>query len=151
MNFDLYGILFNMLFVVTFTVCVGMVLGNLDCLGRMKLGVGGPLFIGIFVGWGIYELANWILSVGLNGQGFWAKLITPSTLKKIESIGTFKDGILTGVKIVPSTVYNFMLVLFVAAVGLLASKDLNIVLKKYGPRFVALGLMITLLLSLIHI
>ncbi len=45
--------------------------------------------------------------------------------------------------IISSDFFDFFLIIFVAAVGLLAAKDMKAVLKKYGARFVILGVLIT--------
>ena len=48
-----------------------------------------------------------------------------------------------GGKIINNYFFSTALIIFVAAVGLLAAKDLGIVIKKYGAKFVVLGLLIT--------
>jgi putative transport protein len=45
--------------------------------------------------------------------------------------------------VVPKMFFEFTLILFVAAVGLLASKDLGKIIKIYGFKFMALGIIIT--------
>ena len=45
--------------------------------------------------------------------------------------------------VIPSEFFDIFLILFVAAVGLLAAKDMGVVLRKYGAKFVILGLIIT--------
>jgi putative transport protein len=56
---------------------------------------------------------------------------------------TAQNLISTGV--IDKGFFYLFLILFVAAVGLLASKDIGTVLKKYGVKFVILGFVITLL------
>ena len=39
--------------------------------------------------------------------------------------------------------FTLFLILFIAAVGLLAAKDIGIIIKKYGSKFIILGFLIT--------
>ena len=46
-------------------------------------------------------------------------------------------------EIVDKKFFDLFLVLFIASVGLLAAKDVGRVIKKYGLKFIVLGLLIT--------
>ncbi len=124
MKFDLMSVVMNPFFLIFLTLCVGMGAGNMKKLGKMRLGVGGPLFFGLAIGWVVKKLA---FSVKEGEPGYDAA----SSLIKTNAI--------------PSILLSVMLILFVAAVGLLASRDLGVVIKRYGLRFIALGLFITLI------
>jgi len=123
MRLNLYSIIFNPFFLIFITVFLGVWAGNWKKLGKMKPGVGGPLFIGLIIGWVVYSLADGI------SEGDKAYNAAEAIISK---------------NMVPFEIQSFMLMLFVAAIGLLASKDLGIVIKKYGFRFIVLGIVITL-------
>jgi putative transport protein len=91
-------------------------------MGKLRFGISGPLFIGIFGGWAVFALA---LTVAPGDP------VYPAVQTMIKN------------NVVPSNIQMFMLTLFIAATGLLASRDLRIVLKKYGLKFVVLGVTIT--------
>ena len=124
MRFNFYDVLMNPFFLLFVTLFLGMWLGNLKCLGRMALGVGGPLFLALPISWGVYSLA----------------LSIPEGHAAFNAAQTLIND-----KVIPTDLTNVMLLLFVGAVGLLAAKDLGLVIKKYGLKFIALGLTITLL------
>jgi putative transport protein len=124
MRLDLYGILFSPYFLIFSTLCLGMLFGSWKKMGHMKFGVGGGLFIGIVIGYAVYSFA---LGIGETHAGYKAARSLISN------------------NVIPSTIQNFVLMLFVAATGLLAAKDLKAVLKKYGVKFIVLGVTVTFL------
>lgn len=112
-------------FVLMFVVVVaGLGFGKVK-MGRFRLGGSGPLFIGLAVGWVVYRLSTGYLAIGPGSPGY------------DQAVRVMEDGV------VHSHFFNAALILFVASVGLLAAKDMVIVLKKYGAKFIALGLLIT--------
>ncbi len=59
-----------------------------------------------------------------------------------------KSGYNTALQLIKSGVidegfFTLFLILFIAAVGLLASKDIGVIIKKYGSKFIILGFLIT--------
>ncbi|MBS4534699.1 hypothetical protein GOQ29_03615 [Clostridium sp. D2Q-14] len=106
------------MFLAVFT---GLLFGKIK-FGKFNFGVSGALFTGIVIGWVITKYANGF-SEGSTGY---------SSAQNMLSVG-----------VIPKDFFNLFLILFVAAVGLLAAKDMNVVIKKYGTKFILLGLVIT--------
>ena len=121
MSFDYSEWIMDPFVLMFITVVSGLLLGKIK-LGKFNLGTSGALFTGLIIGWSIYRYA---CSIALDGKSY-------ASAQKLMSSGVIDNGFFT-----------MFLVLFVVAVGLLASKDLNIVIRKYGAKFVILGLMIT--------
>lgn len=123
MKFDVVGWITNPFVLMFIAVFTGMIFGKIK-FGKFNFGVSGTLFTGLLIGW-------WALSYAKDFQekdtGFEAaqKLI--------------KSGVIS------KDFFSLFLILFVAAVGLLAAKDMGAVLKRYGMKFVVLGFLITFL------
>lgn len=110
-------------FVLMFLAIVtGLLIGEIK-IGRFNLGTSGGLFTGLGIGWYIYK--NFALP-------FEGADNIPSYVARI-----LKSGV------VSKDFFNFTLILFVAAVGLLAAKDVGRVIKKYGSKFIILGFLVT--------
>ncbi len=118
-KFDIIGWMLNPFILMFLAVFTGMLFGKIK-FGKFNFGVSGTLFSGLVIGWWALKYAN-----GLGENKAAAKLI--------------KSGV------IPKDFFFLFLILFVAAVGLLAAKDMGVVLKKYGLKFVILGFIITLL------
>jgi len=109
---------FVLMFVAVFT---GMMFGRIK-FGKFNFGVSGTLFTGLLFGWVVVKYA----------KGF------------VEGDDYFSAAqSFLGKGIIPKDFFYLFLILFVATVGLLASKDIGAVLKKYGLKFVILGMIIT--------
>jgi putative transport protein len=109
-------------FVLMFiTVVTGLILGKVK-FGKFNFGISGTLFTGLIIGWFIYRFAG---EISLDEKSY-------KSAQKLITLGVIDNGFFT-----------MFLVLFVVAVGLLAAKDLDIVIKKYGAKFILLGLLIT--------
>jgi putative transport protein len=104
------------------SVFTGVLIGRIK-VGRFSLGISGALFTGLVVGWFIYN------KFALPYEG------TPEAPGY--AAGILSDGV------VHIDFFYLFLMLFVASVGLLASKDLGAVVKKYGVKFIILGFLIT--------
>ncbi|QXM06833.1 hypothetical protein [Crassaminicella indica] len=122
MHFNFTTFITNYFVLIFFSVVTGLFIGRIE-FGKIKLGTSGGLFTGLVIGWYIY-----------------GKYALP--YKNTENLPSYAERILTE-GIIPNELFLFSLILFVAAVGLLASKDLGKVLKKYGLKFVLLGFVIT--------
>jgi putative transport protein len=109
---------FVLMFVAVFS---GMLFGKIK-FGKFNFGVSGTLFTGLLFGWGVVKYAKGFV----DGDEWY------SAAQSFLSKG-----------IIPKDFFYLFLILFVATVGLLAAKDIGAVLKKYGLKFVALGLIIT--------
>ncbi len=124
MKFNIIGTVTNPFVLIFFTASLGLLLGRIRFV-KFNIGTSGTLFAGLIIGWGIHEFSARIVEKGQEAAGYAAasKLI--------------HDGVVT------TFLFDFSLILFVAAVGLLAAKDMLAVLKKYGGKFIILGILIT--------
>jgi putative transport protein len=123
MKFDVVGWITNPFVLMFFAVFTGMLFGKIR-FGKFNFGVSGTLFSGLVIGWGIVKYA----------KGFVEGDAGYSAASKMMSAG-----------VIDKNFFYLFLILFVAAVGLLAAKDIGAVLKKYGLKFVILGFLITFL------
>ncbi len=121
MKLDLVSLIMNPFILVFTTIGVGMLLARIK-LGRFTFGLSNCLFVGLLVGWGIYKFAQSL----------------PST-----NSGYSKALQLIKVGVIDQDFFNLFLVLFIASVGLLASRDLGKIIQKYGSKFIILGFLIT--------
>ncbi len=119
MKFDVVAWILNPFILMFLAVFTGMLFGKIK-FGKFNFGVSGTLFSGLVIGW-------WAL-------GYAKNLGENKAATKLISSG-----------VIPKDFFYLFLILFVAAVGLLAAKDMGVVLKKYGAKFVILGFIITLL------
>ncbi len=122
-SFDLVGVLTNSFILMFVAVFTGMLFGKIR-FGKFNFGVSGCLFTGLLIGWWIYGYS----------KGFNESDVGYSAASKLIDAG-----------VIPKDFFDLFLILFVAAVGLLASKDIGAVIKKYGMKFVILGFLITFL------
>jgi len=106
------------------TVVTGLLFGKIK-FGKFNFGTSGALFTGLPIGW---FMMNFAKKIGEDNA---------SAYKSASSL--IKAGV------VDKGFFTLFLVLFVVAVGLLAAKDINVVLKKYGAKFIVMGFIITLL------
>ena len=109
---------FVLLFLAVF---LGLLFGKIK-IGQFKFGLSGALFAGIALGWSVLTYAKSILSSG-------------ATNKMAEKL--VNNGVIS------TDLFNLFLILFIAAVGLLAGKDLKGVLKRYGVKLIAIGFVVT--------
>ena len=128
-RFDYMSLIFNPFVLMFITIASGLLFGKIK-FGRFSLGASGALFSGLAIGFSVYKLAAKIYSAG------------DDTVSGFSTARTIFES--NGGKLINSAFFQTSLIFFVAAVGLLAAKDLGIVLKKYGVKFVILGLVITL-------
>lgn len=128
-RFDFIGLMLNPFILMFVTIAIGLLFGKIK-FGKFNFGTSGALFVGLAVGWLIYGFAEKIYSAGdETAAGFAA------------ATQIMEDN---GGKVINNYFFQTALIVFVAAVGLIAAKDLAIVIKKYGAKFIALGLLITL-------
>lgn len=121
MKFDMVEWLLNPYVLMFFVVVTGLIFGRIK-FGKFSFGSSGALFTGLIVGWWAMNYAQ----------------------KFTESDGGFEPAAaLIKAGVVQKEFFNIFLILFVCAVGLLAAKDMGVVLKKYGLKFVILGVIIT--------
>ncbi len=121
MSFDFASVFLSQFILMFLAIVTGLLFGKIK-FGKFRFGISGALFTGLLIGWGAFKYAA---SVPEGAAAFKAS-------QKLLSVG-----------VVSSDFFNIFLILFVCAVGLLAAKDMGIVLKKYGLKFVILGMVIT--------
>ncbi len=125
MKFDVVGWMLNPYVLMFVSMVTGLLFGKIK-FGKFNFGVSGTLFSGLILGWLAMGYAKGVPEDG-------AKAAVKAAAKTIK------------VGVVQKEFFYIFLILFVAAVGLLAAKDMPIVLKKYGAKFVILGFIITFL------
>ncbi|EOD00748.1 hypothetical protein [Caldisalinibacter kiritimatiensis] len=122
MNFNYTQFITNPFVLIFLSVISGLIIGRIK-IKNFKLGNSGGLFTGLFIGWVVYK-----------------KYILP--YEHTENVPLYVKKILLN-GMIPRELFLFTLICFIASVGLLASKDIGKVIKKYGLKFVLLGFIIT--------
>lgn len=125
-KFDLIGIILNPFVLMFATIITGLLFGKIR-FGKFSFGSSGALFTGLIIGWAAYRFAQ-VIYTGEDPSGM------DAAVQIIEE---------NGGKVINSYFLTTALIIFVAAVGLLAAKDLGVVIKKYGVRFIILAMLIT--------
>jgi len=128
MSFDASSLLMNPFILMFATVVLGLLFGKIK-FGKFSFGTSGALFVGLAVGYFIYKYANKIYLAGHTDAANY-------TAAAAIFVGN-------GGKIINSYFFQASLIFFVAAVGLLAAKDIGYVIRKYGAKFIVLGILIT--------
>jgi len=121
MQFNLVAWAMNPFVLMMVTVFLGMLFGKIK-FGKFTFGISGCLFVGLVIGWRVYRLASAFPKTELGYN---------TALQLIKS------------EVIDEGFFTLFLILFIAAVGLLASKDIGIIIKKYGSKFIVLGFLIT--------
>jgi putative transport protein len=122
MKFDLIAFMMDQFVLMFVAVVTGMILGKL-----LKIGTSGTLFTGLGMGWAVRKMAVETVAAG----------DVAGHVKAAEK--------LLKISVVDKMFFLLFLILFVAAVGLLAADKIGIIIKKYGAKFIILGFIITLL------
>ena len=115
-------ILTNQFFLMFLAIATGLLLGKIK-IKDFSLGISGGIFTGIVIG---YFATAWAHGVAEGGLGY-------SNAKRILSQG-----------VVSQPFFTFFLFLFLASIGLKVGKNIGVIFKRYGERFVVLGAMIPL-------
>ncbi|OJV64011.1 MAG: hypothetical protein BGO41_07090 [Clostridiales bacterium 38-18] len=121
MSFDVRSWLMDPFILMFVAVVTGLLFGKIK-FGKFSFGTSGALFTGLPLGW---VMMNYAKQIGEDDNAYKA------------ASALVKNGV------VSSSFFTLFLVLFVVAVGLLAAKDINVVLKKYGVKFIIIGFLIT--------
>jgi len=129
-KFDVISLLMNPFILMFVTVGLGLLFGKVK-FGKFSFGTSGALFVGLAIGWLVYGFAQKIYEAGDETAAGWKAAVQ------------IMSG--NGGKLINNYFFQTALIMFVAAVGLLAAKDIGLVIKKYGAKFVVLGLLITLI------
>ncbi len=126
MKFEIFSFLFNPYVLISLTVVTGLLFGKLN-FRHITFGQSGCLITGIPIGWGIWLLAQRIISQGEGSEYY-------------QLVSKFLDN-----GIVSMNFFYFSLIMFLAAVGLLAARDIGNILKSYGWKFIVLSIQIPLI------
>lgn len=129
-KFDVISLMMNPFVLMFITIGLGLLFGKIK-FGKFSFGTSGALFVGLAIGWAVYGYAQKIYATD------------DSTVAGFKAAAQIMSG--NGGKVINNYFFQTALIMFVAAVGLLAAKDIGVVIKKYGAKFVVLGLMITLI------
>jgi len=131
MKFDLIAFLTNPFVPMFLAVVTGLLVGRIK-IGKFSFGQSGALFTGIIIGWLFYS--KYCIPF----------MVDPHNVKKglIAGAPKYAETYLAS-GVVPTSFFTLTLILFIAAVGLLAAKDLAKVIRKYGAKFIILGAVIT--------
>lgn len=125
---ELFNLLLNPFMLMFITIITGLLFGKIK-FGKFSFGSSGALFSGLAIGWLAYSFAEKIYYAGdSKAAGMKA------------AIQIIEDN---GGKVVNSYFFTTALIIFVASIGLLAAKDLGVVIKKYGGKFIVLAILIT--------
>lgn len=121
MSFPIAEFIFSPFVLIFVTIFLGMMFGNIK-IKNFSFGGAGPLFVGLAIGWAVLTYAHNITE-GSKDYAAAQKFI--------------------GIGVIDNLLFNTFLVLFVTAIGLLASNSILKVVKKYGVKFIILGFLIT--------
>lgn len=117
-------LLTNPLFLLCFSIFIGHYLGRLN-MGRFRFGISGTLFAGLGLSWLVYRFS-----------------VDPYSAAGVAGMPAHVTHILQN-GLIDKAYFDFLLLLFVASVGLLAAKDVAKVFKGNGLKFLALAITIT--------
>ena len=127
-KFDFLNTALNPFILMFVAIITGLLFGKIK-FGKFSFGSSGALFSGLAIEWAAYRIAEKIYA-GQDGAAAGMK----AAAQIIED---------NGGKVINSYFFTTALIIFVASIGLLAAKDLGIVIKKYGPKFIVLAVLIT--------
>ncbi|WP_303857497.1 hypothetical protein [Aminicella lysinilytica] len=127
-QFDFWSLLLNPFILMFVTIALGLLFGKIK-FGKFSFGASGALFVGLVIGWAVYKYADQVYKAGDDGSAVY---------KVATNIFVNNNG-----NVVSDYFFSASLVFFISALGLLAAKDLGVVIKKYGAKFVVLGILIT--------
>ncbi|WP_411682264.1 hypothetical protein [Clostridium thailandense] len=120
--FNFNSFIMNSFVLLFAAVFLGLLFGKIK-IGKFSFGFSGALFAGIALSWSVLTYARGIKS------GTTAYKLAQQVVSK---------------GLISTDLFNLFLILFIAAVGLIAGKDIRGILKKYGVKLITIGLVITL-------
>lgn len=121
MSFSYQAWLLNPFVLMCIALITGIAFGRIR-IGRFDFGSSGVLFTGMIISWAVMKYAK--------------SFTTDASYYQIA-----QKFISTGV--IDVAYFNLFLVFFIATVGLSVAKDIGAVMKKYGLKFIILGVVIT--------
>lgn len=125
----LISVLTNQFFLIFLAIALGLLLGKVK-IGNFSLGVSGGIFSGIVLGY----IAQ-----------AWAKGVQEGELGYASAASVLKTGV------VSNLFFVFFLMLFLVSIGMKVGGSIGAIFKKYGAKFVVIGVMISALPKLFGI
>ncbi|OON98201.1 MAG: hypothetical protein ATN36_01145 [Epulopiscium sp. Nele67-Bin005] len=124
MEINIYQLVMNPFTLMFTTVIFGLLFGQIK-FGKFEFGASGGMFVGLIIGYFVQNFAQDIVNSGESANGY-------SIAQRLLSEGVINSYFL-----------DTALTLFIASVALITAKDLAVILKKYGVKFIILGFSIT--------
>lgn len=121
------SILTNQFFLMFLSIATGLLIGRIK-IKSFSLGVSGGIFTGIVIG---YLTTRWAHTVSEGGVGY-------ANAKRILSTG-----------VVAQVFFTFFLLLFLVSIGLKVGSSIGTIFKKYGMKFVVIGISIPVVSMLV--
>lgn len=119
----------NQFFLLFVAVTTGMLLGKIK-IGNFSLGVSGGIFSGIAIGYFVT---------------LWANQQQKGAESYSKAAGILKSGVIA------QPFFTFFLLLFLVAIGLRVGKNMGVIFRKYGVKFVIIGAVIPLVSMLMTV
>jgi len=116
---------FNPFMMIFLVLVTGVLFGKIK-FGQFQFGLSGTLFTGLFFGWLVFMIDEIVSNSDL--------LQNQDIIhKKLQSI------------IISGQFFDFFIIIFITSVGLTASKDIVLIMKKYGTKFIFLAIVTPLI------
>ena len=119
----------NQFFLMFLTVACGLMIGKIK-IGNFSLGVSGGIFSGIIIGYFVTR---------------WAQGIQEGEAAYQTAAGILKNGVVANI------FFIFFLLLFLLSIGLKVGGSIGAIFKKYGFKFVVIGVSIPLVSMLMAV
>lgn len=117
------SIVTNQFFMIFLAILLGLALGKIK-IGNFSLGVSGGIFSGIVIGYFAYA---------------WASKVQEGQVGYSSASTVLKNGV------VSNLFFTFFLMLFLVAIGMKVGSGIGAIFKRYGIKFVVIGVMIPVL------
>ena len=119
----------NQFFLMFLTIAFGLMIGKIK-IGNFSLGVSGGIFSGIIIGYFVTR---------------WAQGVQEGEAAYQTAAGILKNGVVANI------FFIFFLLLFLLSIGLKVGGSIGTIFKKYGFKFVAIGVSIPLISMLMAV
>ena len=125
----LISVFTNQFFLIFLAIATGLLIGKIK-IGNFSLGVSGGIFSGIVIGY--FAEA-------------WAKSVQEGALGYASAASVLKTGV------VSNLFFTFFLMLFLVSIGMKVGGSIGAIFKKYGAKFVVIGVMIPAISMIVSI
>lgn len=117
------SVLTNQFFLIFLAIALGLLIGKIK-IGNFSLGVSGGIFSGILIGYLAYS---------------WASGVQEGEVGYSSATSVLNTGV------VSNLFFTFFLMLFLVSIGMKVGSSIGAIFKRYGIRFVVIGVMIPVL------